>query len=108
MARVSDMLLNPGGAFEYNGGTYHYPDAKIVYWAGGNPFHHHQDLNRLVAAWDRPDTVIVHDWCWNATTRRADIVLPCTTMLEREDIGVTPRDPMPSPCPRPSSRSARP
>ena len=21
--------------------------ARIVYWAGGNPFHHHQDLNRL-------------------------------------------------------------
>ena len=93
VARISDMLLNPGGEFEYNGRTYHYPEARIVYWAGGNPFHHHQDLNRLVAAWDRPDTVIVHDWCWNATTRRADIVLPCTTMLEREDIGVTPRDP---------------
>ena len=93
VARISDMLLNPGEAFAYNGKTYRYPDAKLVYWAGGNPFHHHQDLNRLLRAWDRPDTVIVHDWCWNATARRADIVLPCTTMLEREDIGATPRDP---------------
>jgi len=93
VARIADMLLNPGGEFAYNGKNYTYPDARLVYWAGGNPFHHHQDLNRLLKAWDRPDTVIMHDWCWNATARRADIVLPCTTMLEREDIGATPRDP---------------
>ena len=93
VARISDMLLNPGQAFDYNGASYHYPDIRLVYWAGGNPFHHHQDLNRMLAAWDRPDSVIMHDWCWNAATRRADIVLPCTTMLEREDIGMSPKDP---------------
>ena len=93
VARVSDMLLNPGGEFAYNGGTYRYPDIRLVYWAGGNPFHHHQDLNRLAEAWQRPDSVIIHDWCWNAAAKRADIVLPCTTMLERTDIGMTPRDP---------------
>ena len=93
VARISDMLLNPGGAFAYNGGRYSYPDIKLVYWAGGNPFHHHQDLNRLAEAWQRPDSVIIHDWCWNAAAKRADIVLPCTTMLERTDIGMTPRDP---------------
>ena len=93
VARVSDMLLNPGGRFAYNGGTYSYPDVKLVYWAGGNPFHHHQDLNRLADAWQRPDSVIIHEWCWNAAAKRADIVLPCTTMLERTDIGMTPRDP---------------
>ena len=93
VARISDMLLNPGEEFAYDGKSYTYPEARLVYWAGGNPFHHHQDLNRLLRAWDRPDTVVVHDWCWNATARRADIVLPCTTMLEREDIGATPRDP---------------
>ena len=87
------MLLNPGAVFDYNGGRYSYPDVRLVYWAGGNPFHHHQDLNRLQQAWQRPDTVILHDWCWNATAKRADIVLPCTTMLERTDIGMTPRDP---------------
>ncbi len=93
VARVSDMLLTPGVPFDYNGGRYTYPDARLVYWAGGNPFHHHQDLNRLQQAWQRPDTVIVHDWCWNASAKRADIVLPCTTMLERTDIGMTRRDP---------------
>ena len=93
VARISDMLLNPGGEFAYDGGTYSYPDIRLVYWAGGNPFHHHQDLNRLAEAWQRPDSVIIHDWCWNAAAKRADIVLPCTTMLERTDIGMTPRDP---------------
>ena len=92
VARVADMLLNPGGGFAYNGGTYSYPDIGLVYWAGGNPFHH-QDLNRLAEAWQRPESVIIHDWCWNAAAKRADIVLPCTTMLERTDIGMTPRDP---------------
>jgi biotin/methionine sulfoxide reductase len=93
VARISDMLLNPGAEFDYNGGRYRYPNTRLVYWAGGNPFHHHQDLNRLQQAWQQPDTIIIHDWCWNATAKRADIVLPCTTMLERTDIGMTPRDP---------------
>ena len=92
VARIADMLLNPGAPFDYNGMRRAYPDIKIVYWAGGNPFHHHQDLNRLVRAWSRPDTVIAHDWCWNALARHADIVLPCATHLERNDIAVTPRD----------------
>ncbi len=93
VARISDMLLNPGKAFDYNGGRYTYPDARIVWWAGGNPFHHHQDLNRMVEAWRRPDTIIVNDWCWNAQTKHADIVLPANTTLEREDIAMAGLDP---------------
>ena len=60
VARISDMLLNPGGSFSYDGASYSYPDIKIVYWAGGNPFHHHQDLKRLMRAWQKPETIIVH------------------------------------------------
>ncbi len=93
VARISDMLLNPGGSFEYNGQQATYPDIHIVYWAGGNPFHHHQDLNRMVKAWRKPDTVIVHEWSWNALAKHADIVLPCTTPLERDDLAFSPRDP---------------
>lgn len=93
VARISDMLLNPGDTFDYNGAEYTYPDIHIVYWAGGNPFHHHQDLNRLLKAWQKPDTIIAHEWCWNALAKHADIVLPCTTHLERNDIGMSPRDP---------------
>ncbi len=93
VARISDMLLNPGSSFDYNGQTARYPNIKLIYWAGGNPFHHHQDLARLKQAWQKPDTVIVHEWCWNALAKHADIVLPCTTPLERRDLMLTPRDP---------------
>ena len=93
VARISDMLLNPGGTFRFNGQTHKYPDIKLVYWAGGNPFHHHQDLTKLERAWQRPDTIIAHEWCWNALAKRSDIVLPCTTQLERRDLMMTPRDP---------------
>ena len=92
VARIADMLLNPGGEFQYNGQDLTYPDIRLVYWAGGNPFHHHQDLNRLKKAWQRPETIIVHEWCWNALAKNADIVLPCTTSLERQDIAMSPRD----------------
>ena len=93
VARISDMLLHPGEAFDFNGQRLHYPDVHLVYWAGGNPFHHHQDLNRMLRAWQKPDSIIVHEWCWNALAKHADIVLPCTTTLEREDIALSPRDP---------------
>ena len=42
------MLLGPGESFDYDGRRLRYPDIRLVYWCGGNPFHHHQDLNRLV------------------------------------------------------------
>ena len=93
VARITDLLLHPGEAFQYNGKTYTYPDIRMVYWAGGNPFHHHQDLNRLQQAWQKPETIISHEWCWNALAKHSDIVLPCTTTLEREDIMLAPRDP---------------
>jgi len=87
VARIADMLLNPGETIDFNGQRLTYPDIKLVYWCGGNPFHHHQDLNRLVRAWQRPETVIVHEPWWTSTARHADIVLPATTSVERNDIG---------------------
>jgi len=92
VARIADMLLNPGGEYDYNGARYAYPDIRLLYWAGGNPFHHHQDLGRLRAAFGRPDTIVVHEPHWTATARHADIVFPVTTSLEREDIGSGRRD----------------
>lgn len=94
VARFADMLLNPGERFDYNGGRHTYPDIRLVYWAGGNPFHHHQDLNKLLLAWRRPETIIVHEQAWTATARHADIVLPATSTLERCDIGFSNRDPL--------------
>jgi biotin/methionine sulfoxide reductase len=92
VARITDMLLNPGEEFHYNGQALRYPDIRLVYWAGGNPFHHHQDINRLRSAFRRPETIIVHETAWTATARHADIVLPATTTIERNDIGAADRD----------------
>ena len=87
VARIADLLLQPGENFDYDGSRYVYPDIRLVYWAGGNPFHHHQDLNRLRRALSRPDTIIVHEPYWTPTARHADLIFPATTTLERNDIG---------------------
>ncbi|MDU2729457.1 molybdopterin-dependent oxidoreductase [Pantoea sp.] len=92
VARISDMLLNPGQPYAFQGETLTYPDIHLVHWAGGNPFHHHQQLNRLVEGWQKPDTVVVQDIVWTPAAQMADIVLPATTTLERNDIGGSSRD----------------
>ena len=94
VARIADMLHHPGQSFDYNGQRLSYPAIKLAYWAGGNPFHHHQDLPRLADGFRKLDTFVVHESAWTATARHADIVLPSTMTLEREDIGVTPTDPL--------------
>lgn len=86
VARIADMLLQPGGEYNFNGKSKVYPDIRLVYWCGGNPFHHHQDLHRLNRAWQQPETIIVNEPWWTATARRADIVFPATTSYERRDI----------------------
>ena len=93
VARIADMLLNPGETISYDGGDISFPDTRLIYWAGGNPFHHHQDLNRLVDAWRRPDTVIVNEPWWTPTAQWADIVFPATTSFERTDICASSHDP---------------
>jgi len=89
VARFVDMLLNPGTEIDFNGQKITYPDIRLVYWCGGNPFHKQQDINRLLRAWQVPETIIVHEPWWTPAARRADIVLPCTTTLERNDIGAS-------------------
>ena len=93
VARLTDMLLHPGEEYAFDGAVHRYPDVRLVYWAGGNPFHHHQDLNRLARAWQRPETVVVHEPWWTPTARMADIVLPATTTLERDDIAAGSGEP---------------
>ena len=92
VARIADLLLNPGAPFQYDGHDLQYADIKLVHWCGGNPFHHHQDLNRLIRAWRKPDTMIVNEAFWTATARHSDIVLPATMTLERNDLGSAGRD----------------
>jgi len=94
VAAVSDMLLHPGDDFDYNGRRLTYPDIKCVYWAGGNPFHHHQNIPRLRRALARPDTIVVHDPYWTAMAKHADIVVPSTTSYERDDYSGSRNDPV--------------
>lgn len=92
VARLTDMLLYPGQPYRFDGESRVYPHIRLVHWAGGNPFHHHQQLNRLRDAWSRPETVIVNEIWWSPIAQHADIVLPVTTSLERNDIGGSSRD----------------
>ncbi|MCF7547971.1 molybdopterin-dependent oxidoreductase [Pseudonocardia sp. WMMC193] len=94
VARIADMLLHPGEPYPFNGEQRHYPQVRLAYWAGGNPFHHHQDLGRLRRAFARLDTFVVHEPAWTATARHADVVLPTTWTIEREDLGAAPFDPV--------------
>jgi biotin/methionine sulfoxide reductase len=91
-ARFADMLLEPGEPFDFDGKRLAYPRIRLVYWCGGNPFHHHQDLARLRRALATLDTIVVHDPFWTPMARHADVVLPATMTLERNDIGGSPND----------------
>ena len=93
VARIADMLLHPNESIHYDGRDIIFPEIDLIYWAGGNPFHHHQDLNRLIKGWRRPSTVIVNEPWWTPTAQWADIVFPATTALEREDICASSHDP---------------
>ncbi|TCH97044.1 Asp-tRNA(Asn)/Glu-tRNA(Gln) amidotransferase GatCAB subunit C [Roseococcus sp. SYP-B2431] len=92
VGRITELLERPGGTLDYNGRKLPLPDIRMIWWAGGNPFHHHQDLNRLLRAWAHPETIVVQEPWWTAAARHADIVLPATTTLERNDIGHSSRD----------------
>jgi len=106
VAMISDMLLNPQGRYDFNGSERCFPDTRLLWWAGGNPFHHHQDLNRLRRAFAQPETVIVNEINWTATARHADIVLPVAAPTERTDFGAGKSDnalvPMPRAVPPPA------
>ena len=100
VAMNSEMLLSPGTRYRYDGQTRHLPHARLVWWAGGNPFHHHQDLNRLRQAFQRPETIIVNEINWTATARHADIVLPVAAAQERMDFGAGQTDNILVPMPK--------
>ena len=86
VAGVADVLLHPGKSIRCGGIDLTYPDIRLVFWAGGNPFGHHPDTGRLTAAFRRPDTVIVSDVFKTGTVAMADIVFAASHPTERNDI----------------------
>ncbi len=85
VARVVEMLENPGKPFDFNGTRPNYPDVKLAYWTGGNPFAHHQDRNKMVKAWQNLETFIVQDVQWTATARYADYPYPYRFAISPSD-----------------------
>ncbi|SPW54883.1 trimethylamine-N-oxide reductase 2 [Escherichia coli] len=72
-----------------NGKEQTYPNIKMIWWAGGGNFTHHQDTNRLIKAWQKPEMIVVSECYWTAAAKHADIVLPITTSFERNDLTMT-------------------
>ena len=89
VARIVEALENPGGFYQHNGLDRHFPDIRFVWWAGGANFTHHQDTNRLIRAWQKPELVVISECFWTASAKHADIVLPATTSFERNDLTMT-------------------
>ncbi|PVH30358.1 molybdopterin-dependent oxidoreductase [Pararhodobacter oceanensis] len=87
-SRITEMLENPGMEFVYNGNTNTYPDVKMIFNAGNNFMSHQQDTNRLIRALEKVETIVSVDVWWTAATRWADIVMPASSTLERDDISV--------------------
>lgn len=86
-SRISEMLMNPGKTFTRDGIDYVYPDVKMVYNAGNNLLSHQQDTNELIEALNQKvETFVCQDPWWCASSRYADIVLPATSTLERNDL----------------------
>lgn len=86
VARWVDAILSPGKEIPANGSTIKLPPIKMMIFSGNNPFHHHQDHNRMKEAFHHLECVVAVDFNWTATCRHADIVLPACTQFERHDI----------------------
>jgi trimethylamine-N-oxide reductase (cytochrome c) len=87
-SRITEMLENPGKEITYNGNKQVYPDVKVIFNAGNNFMSHQQDTNRLIRALVKVETIVSVDVWWTAATRWADIVMPASSTLERNDISV--------------------
>ncbi|MFL7012933.1 trimethylamine-N-oxide reductase TorA [Enterovibrio norvegicus] len=86
VARWIESIEEPGKEINYNGNKVKLPPIKMVVVSGNNPWHHHQDHNRMKKAYHNIETAVTIDFAWTATCRFSDIVLPACTQFERDDI----------------------
>ncbi len=85
-SRISETLLNPGKKITFKGKEITLPTIKLMYIGGCNIVGHHPNTNELIKALKTLDTFIVQEPWWTPTAKMADIVLPASTILERNDI----------------------
>lgn len=85
-SRISEAILNPSKEINFKGKKLIYPKINLMYVTGANLLGHHPDTNELIKAIRTLDCVIVHEPWWTPLAKMADIVLPSTTTLERDDI----------------------
>lgn len=86
VARWIDAIMEPGKKINFNGSEVVLPDTKMMVFSGCNPWNHHQDRNRMKAAFRKLQTVVNIDYTWTPTCRFSDIVLPACTQFERNDL----------------------
>jgi trimethylamine-N-oxide reductase (cytochrome c) len=85
-SRMSDLINKPGQTVTYKGKVITYPKVEFMLSAGGSPIGHQPDVNELIEAMRKLDTVVVLEPWWTPTAKMADIVFPATTTMERDDI----------------------
>lgn len=83
---MSDLINKPGETVTYKGKVIKYPKVEFMLSAGGSPIGHQPDVNELIEAMRKLDTVVVVEPWWTPTAKMADIVLPATTTMERDDV----------------------
>ncbi len=85
-SRMSDLINKPGENVTYKGKVIKYPKVEFMLSAGGSPIGHQPNVNELIEAMRKLDTVVVVEPWWTPTAKMADIVLPATTTMERDDV----------------------
>ena len=85
-SRMCDLILKPGETITYKGQNLTYPKVKLMYVAGCSPIGHQPNTNEILKAFRTLETLIVQEPWWTPTAKMADIVLPVTTTMERDDI----------------------
>lgn len=85
-SRMSDLINNPGKIVTYKGMEVTYPKVEFMLCTGSSPIGHQPDVNELISAMRKLDTIVTIDPWWTPTAKMSDIVLPATSTLERDDM----------------------